>query len=344
MLSVRKFTQILYKNKRVDYPFQMNIHQLGKREFIDCLYDLFTIPESEKMESFKQMLYAKFGKSIAEKFLIPYNTKLYAIDLDELDVDAMGRFFPFANKDQIVKNFKNPANASYNAAFLYPKKGCMRIVDSVCSHVDKNRICLNEKVLSVDRSNHIVRTDKRTLEYNHLISTMPLPSLFDISGVDYDKTVYSWNKVLVFNLGFDSKGPEKKNNWIYVPEKKYCFYRVGFYDNILGQERTSLYVEIGFGKDDAIGDTQELLQRTLQDLVHAGFITESQQLISYHQVVMDPAYVHITQVSERDKKEKMDLLKADGIYSIGRYGAWKYCSLEDNIYDAFQLAASLSLS
>ena len=140
MLSVKKFTQILYKSRRVDYPFQMNIHQLDKREFIDCLCDLFTIPETGKIDSFKQMLYAKFGKSIAEKFLIPYNTKLYAIDLDELDVDAMGRFFPFANKEQIIKNFRNPANASYNAAFLYPKVGCMRIVDSVYSHVDKKRI------------------------------------------------------------------------------------------------------------------------------------------------------------------------------------------------------------
>ena len=344
MLFVKKLTQILYKKKRVDYPFQMNIHQLEKREFIDCLFDLFTIPETEEIRSFKQMLYAKFGKSIAEKFLIPYNTKLYAIDLDELDVDAMGRFFPYADKEQIIKNFKIPANASYNAGFLYPKEGCMRIVDSICSRVEKKCISLNEPVLSIDRSNHTVRTNKRTLEYNHLISTMPLPRLFDISGVDYDKLVYSWNKVLVFNLGFDSKGPERKNNWIYVPESKYCFYRVGFYDNILGQNRTSLYVEIGFGKDQKVGDIQTLLHKTLQDLVLAGFISEDQKLVSYHHVVMDPAYVHITQESERDKIEKMELLKANDIYSIGRYGAWKYCSLEDNIHDAFQLASTLALS
>lgn len=39
------------------------------------------------------MLYGKFGKSIVEKFLKPYNEKLYAVDLTKLDVDAMGRFF-----------------------------------------------------------------------------------------------------------------------------------------------------------------------------------------------------------------------------------------------------------
>lgn len=341
MLSVQKFTQILYKNLHVDYPFQMNIHQLDKEELIDCLYDLFTVNDADKIESFKQMLYAKFGKSIAEKFLIPYNTKLYATDLDKLDVDAMGRFFPYANKEQIIKNFRNPANASYNASFLYPKAGCIRIVDSMCSHVDKSKISFNEPVVSIDRVNHTVKTPKRTLHYDNLISTMPLPKLFDISGVDYDKNVYSWNKVLVFNLGFDSKGPERKNNWIYVPEKKYCFYRVGFYDNILGQDRTSLYVEIGFGKDDIVGDTSAILERTLKDLILAGFISEKQKLVSYHSVIMDPAYVHITKKSEVDKEQKMALLKEDNLYSIGRYGAWKYCSLEDNIYDAFVLANSI---
>ena len=33
------------------------------------------------------MLYGKFGVSIVEKFLRPYNEKLYAVDLRKLDKD-----------------------------------------------------------------------------------------------------------------------------------------------------------------------------------------------------------------------------------------------------------------
>ena len=36
-----KCTKILYKGNLIDFPFQTNIHQLDKEEFIDCLYDLF---------------------------------------------------------------------------------------------------------------------------------------------------------------------------------------------------------------------------------------------------------------------------------------------------------------
>lgn len=340
MLTVKKHTQILYGGRHIDFPFQMNIHQLELQEFIDCLCDLFDTDPGAAAGTFKQMLYAKFGRSIAEKFLIPYNTKLYATDLDRLDVDAMGRFFPYADREQIVRNFRHPSGSSYNATFLYPREGCMRIVQSVASHVDPSRISLGERLLAVDPARHKATTNRRTIDYDRLVSTMPLPRLLDLCGMDYDHSVYTWNKVLVFNLGFDAKGPERTNCWLYVPEGRFVFYRVGFYDNIIGQDRMSLYVEIGFGKDEPVGDTGALLERTLADLRAAG-IVDGQRLVACHQVVMDPAYVHITVGSEADKALQMKRLAEHGIYSIGRYGGWKYCSLEDNMHDAFELAQRL---
>ncbi|MBQ1521985.1 MAG: NAD(P)-binding protein, partial [Erysipelotrichaceae bacterium] len=128
-----KKTYIYYKGKLIDYPFQMNIHQLEKDEFIDCLYDLFNKEEKEDYNSFLEMLYGKFGKSITEKFLKPYNEKLYARDLGKLDKDAMGRFFPYADKEAIIKNMKTSANASYNSYFFYPKSGAEFIIDNLMS-------------------------------------------------------------------------------------------------------------------------------------------------------------------------------------------------------------------
>ena len=101
-----KNTKIIYKGELVDYPFQTNIHQLEKSEFIDCLYDLFHKEEKEEYDNFLDMLYGKFGKSIVEKFLKPYNEKLYAVDLTTLDKDAMGRFFPYADIPAIIDNMK----------------------------------------------------------------------------------------------------------------------------------------------------------------------------------------------------------------------------------------------
>lgn len=340
ILDVKKRTQIKYRNAYIDFPFQKNIHQLPKQEFIDCLVDLFS--ESREFSNFKEMVISKFGKSIAEKFLIPYNEKLYATELNKLDVTAMGRFFPYANKEDIIKNFRNPANNSYNDYFTYPKGGAIEYVNALNKRVDPKKLFVNEELLEVDLENNVATTSDRQIKFKNLISSIPLPILLDKCRVSYNKNDYSWNKVLVFNLGFNKKGLDKKNHWVYFPEKKYCFYRIGYYDNIFNTDRLSLYVELGFNKEEKV-DPKNYKQRVLEDLKKAGII-DDHELIAHSTVLMDPAYVHINEKSETDKTQKMKTLKKSNVYSIGRYGGWTYCSIEDNILEAKKLAKKINKS
>ena len=57
---------------------------------------------------------------------------------------------------------------------------------------------------------------------------------------------------------------------------------------------------------------------------------------------MDPAYVHVDSSLAQNKVEIMAALEQKGIHSIGRYGDWKYCSIEDSIMDAVRLSKKLS--
>jgi len=57
---------------------------------------------------------------------------------------------------------------------------------------------------------------------------------------------------------------------------------------------------------------------------------------------MDPAYVHITKDSEKIFKTFCKDFNKKGIYSIGRYGSWTYCSIEDNIIQAKELINKLN--
>lgn len=340
IVRCQKQTQIKYNDRYIDFPFQKNIHQLKKEEFIDCLYDLFNI-EIQEFSNFKEMLYAKFGKSISEKFLIPYNEKLYACNLNKLDCNAMGRFFPYANKEEIIRNFKNTNNSSYNSHFTYPKNGAIEYINSLLENINPDKIRLQEKVVEINLKTKTVITNKRMIRYDNIISTIPFPNLLSYCKIDYNEQIYSWNKVLVFNLGFDKKGKDVKNHWVYFPNKELCFYRVGYYDNILSSDRMSLYVEIGFDKDKNSIDIERYKEQVLIDLKKANII-QNENLISYHYVLMDPAYVHITQESIEDVKLKKEQLENYNIYSIGRYGSWTYCSIEDNILEAKNIAEKLN--
>jgi len=128
-------------------------------------------------------------------------------------------------------------------------------------------------------------------------------------------------------------------HWIYYPDRSLCFYRVGFYDNIFDTERMSLYVEIGYPADGQV-DVEKLLERTLVDLRRAG-VVDDHQLVSHHSVVLDPAYVHITEASLREHTKYKAQLAARDVHTIGRYGGWTYCSIEDNVIEARALTQAL---
>ena len=330
-----KCTKILYKDKLIDYPFQTNIHELEKSEFIDCLYDLFNKEEKEKYDNFLDMLYGKFGKSIVEKFLKPYNEKLYAVDLTELDVDAMGRFFPYADKEAIIKNMKNSTNNSYNNSFLYPKNGAGSFIKVLCDNLDENRILLNTVVKSIDLDNkNVVLSTGETIEYEYLVNTIPLPNFIKLTNKNTSLAEsLSYNQVLVFNLGFNKKSNLLNEHWLYIPSKDCNYYRIGFYDNILNQDKLSMYVEIGYNKDAEITDEEinKQLKLTLENLHKQNIIDDDTNLVEYVSIVMNPAYVHINSETDKKVKQYFRELETKNVYSIGRYGGWTYCSMEDSM-------------
>jgi protoporphyrinogen oxidase len=344
VLTVHKRAFVHYRERLIDFPFQKNIHQLSKAELIECLHDLYFAQlerdaGGKKVEAnFKDMLYGRFGRAISEKFLVPYNEKLYACDLSSLDVEAMGRFFPHASLTEIVRNMRTPDNASYNQIFSYPEGGAIEYIKALKSEVPDAQICLDEALIGIDLSRRVAVTSQREIAFGRLISSAPFNRLAKIAGLDHDPGVFSWNKVLVLNLGFDTKGSAEPH-WVYYPSRELIFYRVGFYDNIFETDRMSLYVEIGLPAQATV-DLDRARERVLADLRKAGVVSD-QQLVAEHHVVMDPAYVHITQRSIAEHARLSETLRAHGVYSMGRYGGWTYCSIEDNIVEARLLVSQL---
>ena len=334
IFTVQKKSHVYYKEKLIDFPFQNNIHQLDLPEFIECLRDVYLAEKGDSNpSSFKEHIYSKLGKSICDKFIVPYNEKLYAIDLNLLDVESMGRFFPGVQsfEDLLVKISTNEKSSSYNDTFIYPEFGCFEFIKSILKRTEESRILLNHEVLEIDLGNKEVRTEGKTFKFNKLVNTLPLNSLLRLSGESSEDLTS--NKVAVFNLGFDSP-TEIESNWIYFPGDE-IFYRVGFYNNIFDSSRMSLYVEIGFPANHQI-DEEELLEKVMKDLKGSGIIKD-QQLIAKQFIAMSPAYAHITEKSKSTYSEWCNTWNKEGIYSIGRYGEWTYCSIEDNIKQAKKL-------
>lgn len=336
VVEVQKITDIDYKGTIVDFPFQYNIHQLPSKDFLDCLVDLYKVGELDN-SSFKSFVKSSLGESISDKFLIPYNEKLYATDLDNLDADAMGRFFPkpIDFGDLLERISSKEKFISYNDTFIYPIDGSFEFVKSILKRVDENKVSLNTKINSVDLEAKVAYTDSGEIKFNKLVNTAPFNVFMKMCGKEVNGL--SSNKVAVFNLGFD-KSTDIESHWRYFPGDQ-VFYRIGFYNNILGQDRMSLYVEIGAKQEEDLNENT-LLIKVLQDLKSSGIIKD-QELIEHQFIVMDPAYVHINKNSMKAYEDWCNQYNSQGIYSIGRYGSWTYCSIEDNIIQGKETANSI---
>ena len=188
-------------------------------------------------------------------------------------------------------------------------------------------------MISIDLKNKVAKTNRGDIKFEQLISTLPFNKF-------NPNPKLSANKVAVFNLGF-SAGSPIKTHWRYFPGTE-IFYRVGFYNNILGQEKLSLYVGIGAQADRKLDETK-LLTQVLADLEDSGIIEDGvHELVDYQFLVMNPAYVHITKDSKQIYDEWCQEYNPQGIHSIGRYGSWTYCSIEDNIVEARNTVDKLS--
>ena len=102
--------------------------------------------------------------------------------------------------------------------------------------------------------------------------------------------------------------------------------------------------EIGFEStlisfDESISE-EDLLNKILEDLVRVGVIKDH-NLVDHQMIVMNPAYVHITKESKEVYNNWGKKNNLNGLFSIGRYGSWTYCSIEDNILQSKELSVRL---
>src|SRR5262249_39395067 len=162
------------------------------------------------------------------------------------------------------------------ATFTYPEGGAIEYVRAIASAVRPDAIALEEPLIDIDLARRVARTPRRSIVFERLVSSAPFNRLVALAHLPHDEGASTWNKVLVFNLGFDRKGPSGVH-WMYYPDRATVFYRVGFYDNIFDTDRLSLYVEIGHHKDDRV-DVERARARVLDDLLREGAIGHEHRL------------------------------------------------------------------
>jgi len=351
MESVQRRARIFSHGVTTLYPFQANLYGLPPEVIKECLLGVIEAKmqaPGSPPRNFEEYCLRHFGAGISRHFMIPYNEKLWGVHPRTITADWCSRFVPLPNLEQVVAGAvgADAGRMGYNTNFLYPKQGGIEtLVRGLGTRIQGGEVHLGSGVESLDLGRREVVVAGRRVPYRAVVATLPLPELLArISDLPDDIVAHAGRlrctSLRYLNVATRSS-PAADWHWVYVPERRLPFYRVGVYSNAVASMApagaASLYVELA--ERGPVSDTT--LSEVAQGLTSIGAISSPADIrfaeareIKYAYVVFDEHYHAATTAIFR-------FLESHSIFPRGRYGGWTYNAMEDCLLAGREVAGSI---
>lgn len=335
------------------YPFQTNLSGLPLDVICECIEGFTRKSTKAAPKNFREWLLKGFGKGMCKHFFFPYNKKILSYPLHKAMPEQGGRFVPNTSLSDIMKHLTSPtgpSHAGYNPHFLYPKTGGIQELANRLATKLTQRLLTQHTVASIDPyKKTVLFSNGKQANYDVLISTMPLDKLLEVttfgssSSLSHQRNNLVCNTVINLNLGVNRPTVNDKH-WIYFPEKKYSFYRLGFWSAIsqsmAPQGSSSLYGEVSL-----LNPTEQEINRKLKRAkreIMALFGINNNEICMEKILTLNHAYVIYNQWRKDNLETLLSTLSDQfGIYSVGRFGGWKYSSMQEAILDGQNVAQEI---
>ncbi|MEO1584108.1 MAG: FAD-dependent oxidoreductase [Planctomycetota bacterium] len=331
----------------VPYPFQNNLRYLPEPIADECLRGLIEAQSTGEPPStaphFGAFIDRVFGAGIADRFMNPYNFKVWAYEPGKLNTAWIGERVAVIDWKRALTNVvtgRDDFGWGPNNRFKYPLGGTgdfyRRFEPLLADHLR-----LGTRLVSIDtdakRATFEDRAGQRTTEsYESLISTIPVDRLVtEIIDAAPEGVREAAGRLLhsggyMVGIGIERPCPSTRS-WMYFPEGDCPFYRVTYLSNYSPRMTPdpdrfySLLCETSFSPDKP-EDESTIIERTIAGLESTGLLEpgERDDIVStwLHKV----EYSYPTPSVERDEILSVVIpwLESVGIYSRGRFGLWKY--------------------
>ncbi|WP_139997539.1 protoporphyrinogen/coproporphyrinogen oxidase [Paenibacillus paridis] len=338
--SHRRYAFVYLEGRLYDYPIQQSYKQNPSSSFVGRVdEELREIGGKElQYSNYAEMLINSYGPALYDAFFRDYNRKMFG--KEELASIAAGKY-------ETVRNVRLTGNTDgYNPAFLYPKGDIG--AQAIPLHLSKRvNVSFDTGVHAISLSRKTMQLKQKNHAWETIVSTIPLPLLIRlISDVEPEylrlAEQLTASKGFIVNMGIKKKPFHEHKSWVYFPELRYHFYRLGFYSNIepllAPKGYSSIYVECSPLHFNTKSEAQLLLPKIIQELTEIGIIDEADDIVALRTFYLEQNYCmpdqKITSVLHR-------YLESNGIYSIGRYGSWHWSSQHEDMQQAVQLAEYL---
>jgi protoporphyrinogen oxidase len=327
----------------VPYPFQNNLHRLPPKLRWKCVKGLLDVAAAPRAATppahFQEWIDRTFGTGIAALFLNPYNFKVWAHPLDMMAADWVGERVAVPPLERVLKAIcleQDDVSWGPNNTFRFPRQGGTGAVwRSLCRQLPPSNVALGAGLMHLDPNRCLARlTDGRAIAYQYLISTMPLDQLARLIGradlIDACQLL-PHSSTHIIGIGLRGHTPDQLRTkcWMYFPESNCPFYRVTVFSNYSPfnvpdpENQWSLMAEIAESRFKPV-DLNGILKAAVRGLLNTKLLKSTEDILcSWHRRL---EYGYPVPGVQRDEALAVLLpaLEQYGIYSRGRFGAWKY--------------------
>ncbi len=352
LMAVTRLSSIFSHDTYTPYPFQMNLYGLPTDIVAECIEGYVQrSTHIRNPKNFYAWVLKYFGRGFGNHFFFPFNRKLAAYDVRRMHPSWTGRFVPSTNLKAIIDgalSTQQQAQVGYNSSFYYPRAGGIEtVIKRLCATLSSS-ITTSRTISALDPiTKTIFYADGTHERYTTLISTMPLNQLLRLLTpssrlpLDHYTSQLICNAIVNINLGFTTTLPTNWH-WTYFPDPAYPWHRIGYWHNICPAMapagRSSLYAEFSYQpKQTSSHLIAEKAHDAIAQILDFWGLSERHIMVK-NILTLDHAYVIYTAWREQNINKILDSLRAMDIYSIGRYGAWKYSSMQEAVIEGYQTA------
>lgn len=338
-------TKVLYKQHYVKYPFENGLGDLPIEENFECLCSFVANlvkkekGESSKPATFKEWVYYTFGKGIAEKYLIPYNEKIWKYPLENMDLSWVQRV-PNPPMEDVIRSSLGLRTEGYlhQLHFYYPKLGGIQaLVRSLEGEIQAN-VFKNFDVKRIVKEDDtwVVSSGRREKLYSKLICSMPIQHI--VKALEAPGNVRSaaanlrYNSLISVSLGVNRENVSNLS-WLYIPEHSILPHKVSFPSNfspnVVPAGKSSVLAEVTCDVESDVWrmHDEDITDRVIADLDKLNIINERE--VSFAKVHRtELAYVINDTDYRKNIRTVRDYIKGLGIDLVGRFAQFEYLNMD----------------
>src|SRR3954463_6535916 len=120
----KRANKILFKGRYVKYPFENDLGSLDKQDAYECLIGYLKNDFQGEPKNLEEWAYAAFGRGISDRYLIPYNRKIWKMEPRDMALDWVGRI-PRPPMEDVVRSamWIETEGYAHQLYFRYPLHG-----------------------------------------------------------------------------------------------------------------------------------------------------------------------------------------------------------------------------